>query len=132
MDRPDLVTEWLRDVRGAIEYVNALGAPRVGVIGLRLGATLAGAELARGGGVDDLVLWDPCATGRAFLRGQRALSAFGRDETSDAGTGREAAQRPAQFGRRAGRGTRRRVLRNDRLGARAPRHRAERPEPCFP
>ncbi len=46
---PGLVEEWLRGVRGAIDHVKALGAPRVAVIGLRLGATLAAAELARGG-----------------------------------------------------------------------------------
>ena len=86
---PDLVEEWLRGIRGAIDHVTALGAARVAVVGLRLGATLAAAELVRGGGVDDLVLWDPCATGRAFLREQRALSAFGRDETGDTGAARE-------------------------------------------
>ncbi len=83
---PDLVAEWLRGVRGAIEYARALGAPRVAVVGLRLGATLAAAELARGGGVDDLVLWDPCATGKAFLREQRALSALRRDPPIESGS----------------------------------------------
>ena len=55
------------------------------VVGLRLGATLAAAELARGGPVDDFVLWDPCASGRAFLREQAALSAFRRDRAADWG-----------------------------------------------
>ncbi len=86
---PDLVPEWLRGVRGAIDYARALGAPRVAVVGLRLGATLAAAELARGGGVDDLVLWDPCATGKAFLREQRALSALRRDLPMESGFVRE-------------------------------------------
>jgi alpha-beta hydrolase superfamily lysophospholipase len=83
---PDLVSEWLCGVRGAVEYARSLGAPRVAVVGLRLGATLAAAELARGGGVDDLVLWDPCATGKAFLREQRVLSALWRDLALQGGT----------------------------------------------
>ena len=49
------------------------------MVGLRLGATLAAAELARGGPVDDFVMWDPCATGRAFVREQIALAAFRSD-----------------------------------------------------
>ena len=82
---PDLVADWLDGVRTAIEYARALGTARVGVIGLRIGATLAAAELDRGGGVDDLVLWDPCATGRAYLREQRALWAFLRDQATEWG-----------------------------------------------
>jgi len=78
-----LVAEWQRGIRGAIDYARQLGAPRIGVVGLRVGATLAAAELAVGGGVDDVVLWDPCATGRAFLREQRALWAFLLDETTE-------------------------------------------------
>jgi pimeloyl-ACP methyl ester carboxylesterase len=76
---PDLVPEWLSGVRDAVEYVRALGAPRVAVVGLRIGATLAAAGLAGSGGVDDLVLWDPCATGKAFLREQRWLASLRRD-----------------------------------------------------
>ena len=76
---PGLVAEWLGNITVAIDCARALGAARVGVVGLRLGATLAAAELARGGPVDDLVLWDPCATGRAFLREQIALAAFRRE-----------------------------------------------------
>jgi dienelactone hydrolase len=83
---PDLVQDWLGNVRTAIEYARGLGAPRLAVVGLRIGATLAAAEVARGEGVDDLVLWDPCATGRAFLREQRAFWAFLRDQAVDWGT----------------------------------------------
>jgi hypothetical protein len=75
---PGLVAEWLGNIRVAIDHVRELGAPRVGVVGLRLGATLAAAELERGGAVDDLVLWDACASGGAFLREQTALAAFRR------------------------------------------------------
>ncbi len=82
---PDLVAEWLQSIRVAIQYARALDVPRIAVVGLRIGATLA-AEVARGGGVDDLVLWDPCATGKAFLREQRALWSFLRDQATEWGT----------------------------------------------
>jgi alpha-beta hydrolase superfamily lysophospholipase len=83
---PDLVAEWLGNIRLGIDCARSLGAERVGVVGLRLGATLAATELARGGPVDDLVLWDPCATGKAFLREQRAMSAFRREMAVEWGT----------------------------------------------
>ncbi len=86
---PDPVAEWRHGVREAIEYARALETPRVAVLGLRLGATLAAAELAADGAVDDLVLWDPCATGKAFLREQRALWAFRRNQAIAWGTLRE-------------------------------------------
>jgi len=86
---PGLVADWLSGVRSAIGYARSLGAPRVGVVGLRLGATLAAAELAAAGGVDDLVLWDPCASGGKFLREQRALWAFLRDQATEWGRLRE-------------------------------------------
>jgi alpha-beta hydrolase superfamily lysophospholipase len=82
---PDLVAEWLRGIRVAIDYARALGTPRVAVVGLRIGATLAAAELNRGGAVDDFVLWDPCVTGRVFLREQRALWAILRDQATEWG-----------------------------------------------
>ena len=82
---PDLVAEWLGNIRLAIDCARSLGAERVGVVGLRLGATLAAVELARGGPVDDLVLWDPCATGKAFLREQRAMAAFRREMAVELG-----------------------------------------------
>ena len=75
---PGLVDEWLGNIRVALDFARGLGAPRLGVVGLRLGATLAAAELARGGPVDDLVFWDACASGRAFLREQAALAVFRR------------------------------------------------------
>jgi pimeloyl-ACP methyl ester carboxylesterase len=85
----DLVLDWRRSVREAIGYARQLGTPRVAVVGLRLGATLAAAELAAGVGVDDLVLWDPCATGKAFIREQRALWAFRRNQAIEWGTLRD-------------------------------------------
>lgn len=71
---PGRVDAWLASVQAAIaEARGRSGAAHVALFGLRLGATLATAAAARCGGVDSLVLWAPCATGRAFVRELRAV-----------------------------------------------------------
>ncbi len=59
-------------------------APVVGAVGIRVGATIAAAEAARHP-LDVLVLWDPCRSGRIFLREQAALLALsqGRQARGD-------------------------------------------------
>jgi pimeloyl-ACP methyl ester carboxylesterase len=63
---------FVRDVATAVEFVRSLGAVRVGLVGMRMGANFA---LAHSGPepLDALVLWDACLTGRSFLREQRVL-----------------------------------------------------------
>jgi pimeloyl-ACP methyl ester carboxylesterase len=83
---PDRVAAWLRSIQYAMELLRGLGTDRIGVVGLRMGATLLAEILGTGpAAVDDLVLWDPCASGRSFLREQSALWAFalGRDAADD-------------------------------------------------
>src|ERR1700689_4000049 len=75
-DDPGRVEAWLTSVRGAVDLVRGAGAPKVVVVGMRVGATLAGCAVARGGGADGVVLWDPCASGRSYLREQQALGLF--------------------------------------------------------
>jgi alpha-beta hydrolase superfamily lysophospholipase len=72
-DEPGRVEAWLGSVHAALDVLTASGVGRVGVLGMRMGALLAADEVARWGHVDALVLWDPCVTGRSFLREQRAL-----------------------------------------------------------
>ena len=64
---------WLADIGTAVELVRKTGVSRVGLIGLRLGATLA-ANAAANNNVETLVLWDPCENGRGFLREQSILA----------------------------------------------------------
>lgn len=74
---PDRVPAWLASVSSAVAAVRGAGAARVVVVGMRVGATLA----ALGAGSDKpdaLVLWDPCTSGRSYLRAQRALLAVSR------------------------------------------------------
>jgi alpha-beta hydrolase superfamily lysophospholipase len=70
------VAGYLESTGAAIAFAEQLGLGHVAVVGLRLGAVFAAIELAKRGMVDDLVLWDPCASGRSFLREQRALWGF--------------------------------------------------------
>ena len=74
-DPADVVSvgTWLSDIAAAIGCVRRTGVTRVGLIGLRLGATLA-ANAAADNDIEALVLWDPCETGRGFLREQRMLA----------------------------------------------------------
>ena len=83
---PDRVQAWLNSIQLAMELLRGLRTDRIGVVGLRMGATLLAESFGSGPAVvDDLVLWDPCASGRSFLREQSALWAFalGREAASD-------------------------------------------------
>lgn len=69
---PGRVAAWQASVRSAVEFLRSAGAQRVSVIAMRLGATVA-ASVARDCALEALVLWDPCESGRAFLREQALL-----------------------------------------------------------
>ncbi len=73
---PDRVESWLDSVARALALVRETGCKRVALAGMRLGATLAATAAARDGAIDDLVLWDPYPTGKAYLSEQRALAAL--------------------------------------------------------
>lgn len=91
--QPARVEAWLAGIEAAVAQARECsGATQVALFGLRLGATLAVEAAARLGGVDSLLLWAPCASGRAFAREMRAsgteledgtLLAFGQPYTAD-------------------------------------------------
>ncbi|MGH9079807.1 MAG: hypothetical protein ACRDYE_06995, partial [Acidimicrobiales bacterium] len=86
-DDPRRVDAWRSSVRAAIDFVGAAGCSWTAVVALRLGATVAAAELAAGPGVDAAVLWDPCASGRTFLREQSLIrKIIARGEILDDGS----------------------------------------------
>ena len=83
---PGRVEAWLSSIRCAMELVQGLGANRISAVGMRMGATLLAETFGSGPPLlDDLVLWDSCASGRSFLREQSALWAFalGAEASSD-------------------------------------------------
>jgi alpha-beta hydrolase superfamily lysophospholipase len=86
-DDPDRVRVWLECLKSAIQEVQRLGGvTRVSLLGIRLGATLALQTAVDMGGVDGVVLWAPCSSGRAFARELKvATFSAGLDEGAGAG-----------------------------------------------
>jgi alpha-beta hydrolase superfamily lysophospholipase/SAM-dependent methyltransferase len=73
-DEPDRVRAWLESIDAAVEALRvAAGVRAVALVGVRFGATLAAVAAAGRRDVQSLVLWAPCASGRAYLRELRAL-----------------------------------------------------------
>jgi pimeloyl-ACP methyl ester carboxylesterase len=63
-----LVRRWVEDVGVAIDELRGLsGARSVGLVGLRLGATIACLHAAQRGDVETLVMWSPCVSGSGFV-----------------------------------------------------------------
>ena len=70
---PDRVAAWRACIGAALDEIGRLsGCPRLALFGVRIGATLAAGVAAERGGVDSVVWWAPCPTGRAFVRELRA------------------------------------------------------------
>ena len=79
---PGRVEAWSASVDHAVTLARSTGVGRVGLVGMRMGAVLAAAAAERLAGVDALVAWDPCWSGRSFVRQQRSISLlrFGAEE----------------------------------------------------
>ncbi|HUC13063.1 MAG TPA: alpha/beta hydrolase, partial [Acidimicrobiales bacterium] len=73
-DGPGRVEAWQRSITEAVETMRQSGARHVSLLGLRLGATLA-SSVSASCRPDELVLWDPCESGRSYLREQTVLRA---------------------------------------------------------
>jgi alpha-beta hydrolase superfamily lysophospholipase len=73
---PERVPAWLGSITAAMETVQAAGAEKTFVVGMRIGATLAGIVAEKSAILEGLVLWDPVASGKEYLSYQRALSAL--------------------------------------------------------
>jgi pimeloyl-ACP methyl ester carboxylesterase len=64
---PGRVGAWLEDIGCAVDALRArAGVMRIGLVGLRFGATLAAEVASRMGGLDALVLWHPFPSGAQF------------------------------------------------------------------
>jgi alpha-beta hydrolase superfamily lysophospholipase len=75
----DRLAAYQANIRAAIQQARDLsGRKRVCLVGIRLGASLA-ALVAAEIEVDVLVLWNPVATGRAYVRELQAISAAGAE-----------------------------------------------------
>ncbi len=80
---PERVRAWLDTIHAAVdELVARSGVTDVCLFGVRLGATLAAIAGSERGRATSLVLWAPCAKGRAYVRGLKALANMASDERS--------------------------------------------------
>ena len=71
----DRVPDWTAGIRTAAQTLAQItGHSRLALFGLRLGAQLALQAAAQMGGVERIVLWAPCKSGRAFTRELRAAA----------------------------------------------------------
>ncbi len=71
--------DWLEDVATAIDELReSTGVQRVSVVGLRLGALIAGVACASRSDITRLVLWDPVASGTDYEDELRAVIAAER------------------------------------------------------
>lgn len=82
-DDPDRVAAWAASTRSAFDLMRGAGPAMVAGVGMRMGGTMAALEAAARP-LDALVLWDPCTSGRTFLREQQALQSV---TLGPAGTG---------------------------------------------
>jgi pimeloyl-ACP methyl ester carboxylesterase len=67
------VESWQSSIVQAVEFLRSRGHSWVGSVGLRLGATLLAETLRSEVATSAAVLWDPCVSGRSFLREQQLL-----------------------------------------------------------
>src|SRR5688572_11242242 len=73
-DEPGRVAAWLGSVRRAVDAMAKVpGVSGVGLIGVRIGATLA-AMVASEKKIENLVLWEPCVRGEDFTREMEILA----------------------------------------------------------
>lgn len=76
---PDRVEAWTASVLEAVRLARRVAPGPTTVVGMRLGATIAAvaaSRLVEAHPLAGLVLWDPCASGRSYLREQQALRFF--------------------------------------------------------
>ena len=76
---PDLIPRSLASVQAAVDTLRGrAGVEHVDVVGLRIGGTLAASIIGRTEHAGSLALWDPFATGKAYLRNLRAFERLAR------------------------------------------------------
>jgi alpha-beta hydrolase superfamily lysophospholipase len=68
---PNRVNAWQESIVHAADLTVQCGAPSLVLIGMRMGALLA-ASVTKATGATAFVAWDPCRSGRAFVREQNA------------------------------------------------------------
>ncbi len=78
LDETDVQRAWVDAIGEAAEFLHSFGSIEVSAVGMRLGATVLASANAKGLALSSLVLWDPCESGRSFLREVGALESLRR------------------------------------------------------
>jgi len=74
---PQRLEAWIESIREAATWLrDSTGCGQIAAVGVGLGGLIAGKAIAEGAPIDDLVLWGTPATGRSFIREERAFSRF--------------------------------------------------------
>lgn len=67
------ISTFLQNIDDAVKFLkNEIGVSKIGLCGIRLGATLAAAYSSKNE-IDSLILWAPCIKGKSYVREVRAL-----------------------------------------------------------
>jgi len=80
---PDRVHAWIASVGHAVGLARRCGVGPVSILGMRMGAWLGAAAAPYLDAIEAVVLWDPCTSGRAFVREKSALLRLLTDEPAD-------------------------------------------------
>jgi alpha-beta hydrolase superfamily lysophospholipase len=73
--------QWVSSVVEGAKYLRTFGLDSMSAVGMRLGATLLGVAADQNElNLSSVVLWDPCESGKSFLREINALEALRRDD----------------------------------------------------
>ncbi|HEY5437864.1 MAG TPA: alpha/beta fold hydrolase [Acidimicrobiales bacterium] len=80
-DDDSFLVEWTDQIRRGVEFLRSLGASSVSALGMRLGATILGsAAQLHSLELSSVVLWDPCESGRSYLRERAAFEAVVQED----------------------------------------------------
>jgi pimeloyl-ACP methyl ester carboxylesterase len=83
LDDDEFERAWVEGVEQGVALLRSLGSTSVSAVGMRMGAAIVGkAAAACELGLSSFVLWDPCETGRSYVRELAALGALRRDPVS--------------------------------------------------
>jgi pimeloyl-ACP methyl ester carboxylesterase len=79
----ELGRSWIDGVNQGTELLRSLGISSLSSVGMRMGATIVGAAAsAKDLELTSFVMWDPCESGRTYVRELRALGALRRNSNT--------------------------------------------------
>jgi pimeloyl-ACP methyl ester carboxylesterase len=79
---PRLVDAWVESIAAGSAWLRERGSSRIAVVGLGLGGLLARECIARGGAIDDLLVWAAPGNGRFFARDMKAFWSLQADKAA--------------------------------------------------